>query len=202
MWLGILPTHLVLFDHLTVVCYFPHLWKVLNTSKLYIVFQSKICCIYDFGDSWLCCSNVCSFLSISVLVCFPSPLSLSLQFMRVPRSPLTPSFPSAQGPVTFRVQVPNLPERPEWKMSGQLITMTLPITDPVSPLKTYENFCDVASCLWQVSVIKAKISTEFGMPSGKQKLQIGVCARALLCLYKSVSPPRDSVVQVYYLCLF
>ena len=27
----------------------------------------------------------------------------------------------------------------------------------------------------QVSVIKAKISTEFGMPSGKQKLQIGVC---------------------------
>ena len=26
----------------------------------------------------------------------------------------------------------------------------------------------------QVSVIKAKISTEFGMPSGKQKLQIGV----------------------------
>ncbi|CAI8032168.1 Splicing factor 3A subunit 1, partial [Geodia barretti] len=58
------------------------------------------------------------------------------------------------GPVTFRVHVPNLPERSEWKMNGQLITMTLPITDPVS-------------------VIKAKISTEFGMPSGKQKLQIG-----------------------------
>jgi splicing factor 3A subunit 1 len=58
------------------------------------------------------------------------------------------------GPVTFRVQVPNLPDRPEWKMNGQLITMTLPITDPVS-------------------VIKAKVSTEFGMPSGKQKLQIG-----------------------------
>lgn len=58
-------------------------------------------------------------------------------------------------------------------------------------IKTFENFFyDVASCLWQVSVIKAKISTEFGMPSGKQKLQIGVCACAMVCLYKSVLLPQ------------
>ncbi|XP_070565002.1 splicing factor 3A subunit 1-like [Ptychodera flava] len=57
------------------------------------------------------------------------------------------------GPVTFKVQVPNLPDKPEWKLSGQSLSITLPITD-------------------QVSVIKAKLFEELSMPTGKQKLQL------------------------------
>lgn len=59
-----------------------------------------------------------------------------------------------QGPVTFRIQVPNMPDRNEWSLKGQVISITLPITDPVS-------------------VIKAKINDELNMPTGKQKLQLG-----------------------------
>lgn len=36
-----------------------------------------------------------------------------------------------QGPVTFKVAVPKVPEKTEWKMSGQLITLTMPLTDTV-----------------------------------------------------------------------
>ena len=60
-----------------------------------------------------------------------------------------------QGPVTFRVAVPSLGDKPEWKCNGQLLTFTLPLTD-------------------QVSVIKAKIFEELMMPAGKQKLQYEV----------------------------
>jgi len=37
-----------------------------------------------------------------------------------------------QGPVGFKVAVPNMPDRAEWRLHGQMITITLPITDPVS----------------------------------------------------------------------
>ena len=37
-----------------------------------------------------------------------------------------------KGPVTFQVQVPNIPEKTEWKCNGQKIFLTIPITDPVS----------------------------------------------------------------------
>ncbi len=37
-----------------------------------------------------------------------------------------------QGPVMFKVQVPNFPDRSEWKLHGQVLSFTLPITDPVS----------------------------------------------------------------------
>ena len=37
-----------------------------------------------------------------------------------------------QGSVTFKVQVPAMPDKPEWKLLGQQLTITLPITDPVS----------------------------------------------------------------------
>lgn len=57
------------------------------------------------------------------------------------------------GPVTFRVQVPNMMDKSEWKLSGQAFTITLPLTDTVS-------------------VIKAKMFDELGMPAGKQKLQL------------------------------
>lgn len=57
-----------------------------------------------------------------------------------------------KSPVSFRVQLPNISEKAEWKLNGQIVTLTLPLTD-------------------MVSVIKAKIHDETGMPPGKQKLQ-------------------------------
>lgn len=58
-----------------------------------------------------------------------------------------------KGPVTFQVQVPNMMDKSEWKLGGQSFTITLPLTDTVS-------------------VIKAKMFDELGMPAGKQKLQL------------------------------
>lgn len=57
-------------------------------------------------------------------------------------------------PVTFRVSVPELPDKPEWQCQGQTLSITLPLTD-------------------QCSVIKAKIYQMIHMPAGKQKLQLG-----------------------------
>ncbi|XP_077977951.1 splicing factor 3A subunit 1-like [Glandiceps talaboti] len=56
-------------------------------------------------------------------------------------------------PVSFKVQVPSMPDKPEWNLKGQTMTLTLPLTD-------------------QVSVIKAKLFEDLGMPTGKQKLQL------------------------------
>uniref|UniRef100_A0A672TGP4 Splicing factor 3A subunit 1 n=1 Tax=Sinocyclocheilus grahami TaxID=75366 RepID=A0A672TGP4_SINGR len=52
----------------------------------------------------------------------------------------------------FKVQVPNMQDKTEWKLSGQVLNFSLPLTD-------------------QVSVIKVKIHEATGMPAGKQKLQ-------------------------------
>jgi len=101
--------------------------------------------------------------------------------------------------VTFKVQVPVVPDKPEWKLNGQQLTITLPITDPVSFIWsiicghfgvyifsaylhavfscTQTNTLYTVSfffCSHQVSVIKARIADELGMPTGKQKLQVGV----------------------------
>lgn len=57
-----------------------------------------------------------------------------------------------KSPVSLKVAVPNMSEKPEWRLKGQLLTLTLPLSDTVS-------------------VIKAKIHEETGMPPGKQKLQ-------------------------------
>jgi len=56
------------------------------------------------------------------------------------------------GNVTFKVQVPHSTEKPEWKLMGQIINLTLPLTDTLS-------------------VVKTKIHEQTGMPPGKQKLQ-------------------------------
>merc|ERR1712025_1185423 len=56
-------------------------------------------------------------------------------------------------PVTFRVVVPNMPDKPEWKLHGQTIAVTLPLSDPISALK-------------------ARLHDETGMQAGKQKLQM------------------------------
>jgi len=57
-----------------------------------------------------------------------------------------------RGQVTITVQLPIVPEKPEWNLNGQAIPLTLPLTDPIS-------------------VIKIKLSDLLGgMPAGKQKL--------------------------------
>ena len=58
------------------------------------------------------------------------------------------------GPVSFRVHCPQMPEKPEWNLNGQILTITLPVQD-------------------QVSVVKAMIAGQIDMPIGKQKLQLG-----------------------------
>jgi len=55
-------------------------------------------------------------------------------------------------PVAFKVLVPAIPDKPEWKMNGQMMGLSLSLTDTVN-------------------TIKAKIFEELGMPQGKQKLQ-------------------------------
>ena len=40
-------------------------------------------------------------------------------------------------PVTFRVQVPDLPDKPEWQCQGQVLTITLPLKDQVSSSTSY-----------------------------------------------------------------
>ncbi|XP_063216659.1 splicing factor 3A subunit 1 [Bacillus rossius redtenbacheri] len=54
-------------------------------------------------------------------------------------------------PVPLKVAIPNMSEKPEWRLNGQLLGLTLPLTDTVA-------------------VIKARIHEETGMPPGKQKL--------------------------------
>uniref|UniRef100_A0A1B6EMQ9 Splicing factor 3A subunit 1 n=1 Tax=Cuerna arida TaxID=1464854 RepID=A0A1B6EMQ9_9HEMI len=56
-----------------------------------------------------------------------------------------------KSPVTFKVAVPLVPEKSEWKLKGQMLTITLPLRD-------------------SVSVIKAKIHEATQVPPGKQKL--------------------------------
>merc|ERR1712083_266828 len=56
-------------------------------------------------------------------------------------------------PVTFRVVMPDMPDKPEWKLHGQTIAVTLPLSDPISALK-------------------ARLFDETGMQAGKQKLQM------------------------------
>ncbi|KAF6206363.1 hypothetical protein GE061_017596 [Apolygus lucorum] len=57
-----------------------------------------------------------------------------------------------KGPAAFKVMVPLLTDKPEWKLNGQTLTFTMPLTDSVAALKS-------------------KIQEVVGMPPAKQKLQ-------------------------------
>nr|KAG5685972.1 hypothetical protein BaRGS_017411 [Batillaria attramentaria] len=57
-----------------------------------------------------------------------------------------------KGPVTLKVAVPNVADKPEWNLNGQTLDFTLPLTDTIS-------------------VLKAKLNEMLTMPAGKQKLQ-------------------------------
>ena len=56
------------------------------------------------------------------------------------------------GPVTIKISVPSIPDKPNWKCDGQIMSLTLALTETVE-------------------VVKAKIMEDIGMPQGKQKLQ-------------------------------
>ncbi|NWZ50303.1 SF3A1 factor, partial [Haliaeetus albicilla] len=61
-------------------------------------------------------------------------------------------------------QVPNMQDKTEWKLNGQVLVFTLPLSDQACSLLTWP-------LPLLVSVIKVKIHEATGMPAGKQKLQ-------------------------------
>lgn len=58
----------------------------------------------------------------------------------------------AKGPVKFNIQIPNMPDKPEWNLKGQLIPFSMPLADLVSSIKN-------------------KLAEYLNMPIAKQKLQ-------------------------------
>lgn len=57
-----------------------------------------------------------------------------------------------KGSVSFKVLVPKVGDKPEWRLNGQTLSFNLPLTD-------------------SISVMKAKLNESLGIPAGKQKLQ-------------------------------
>ncbi|KAG5870095.1 hypothetical protein JTB14_013726 [Gonioctena quinquepunctata] len=55
------------------------------------------------------------------------------------------------GPVSIKVTIPHMPEKSEWKLTGQVMSLTLPLSESVASLK-------------------AKVQEETSMPPAKQKL--------------------------------
>lgn len=66
-----------------------------------------------------------------------------------------------QNPVTVKVTIPLQPEKAEWKLAGQMLTFTLPLSESISNLK-------------------AKVQDEINMPPAKQKLFYDVSAHFYL----------------------
>lgn len=56
-----------------------------------------------------------------------------------------------KGPITIQVQVPNMMEKNEWRLNGQVVAVTLGLAD-------------------QISLLKSKLQDETGMPPAKQKI--------------------------------
>lgn len=68
---------------------------------------------------------------------------------------------SFQGPVTLQVQVPSAGDKPEWRLNGQTVALTLALTD-------------------SVAVLKQRLQDETGMPPAKQKISYDVSSAAVL----------------------
>uniref|UniRef100_A0A5S6R4U8 Splicing factor 3A subunit 1 n=1 Tax=Trichuris muris TaxID=70415 RepID=A0A5S6R4U8_TRIMR len=82
-----------------------------------------------------------------------------------------------RGPINVRVQLPSVPDKPEWNLNGSTLTVQLRLTD-------------------QVSVLKSKVQDATGMPASKQKLSYeGIFIKDALSLayYNMLS---GSLVQV------
>lgn len=63
---------------------------------------------------------------------------------------------AASGPVKFYVQCPQVPDKPEWNLNGQRITLELELNEPVL-------------------TIKHKLMQQLQVPISKQKLLFHVC---------------------------
>ena len=63
--------------------------------------------------------------------------------------------------MTFKVQAPSVPDRPEWKLAGQIISITLPITDPVSQLGVCNDvmYSDIILLFQQIKKKLAEIES-------------------------------------------
>lgn len=61
-------------------------------------------------------------------------------------------FVSLQGPVTVKVQVPNMQDKTEWKLNGQVLVFTLPLSDQVCSLLTWP--LSLALLLWSISMLR------------------------------------------------
>ena len=55
------------------------------------------------------------------------------------------------GPVRFSVQIPNMPDKPEWNLMGQLILFTMPLTETVK----------ITLCLFWGMTKRQKMSLKF-----------------------------------------
>lgn len=84
-----------------------------------------------------------------------------------------------QGPITFKIMCPAMPEKAEWKLTGQTIELTLPLTD-------------------SVAAVKAKIHELTNMPPGKQKINSdGLFLKDSNSLaYYNVSPTSNIHLQL------
>ena len=60
-----------------------------------------------------------------------------------------------KGPVTVQVQCPSMTDKSEWRLNGQVISITLQLTD-------------------QITALKSKLQQETGMPPAKQKISYEV----------------------------
>ncbi len=47
---------------------------------------------------------------------------------------------ASKGPVSFNVQIPNVPEKPEWNLNGQLIPFSMPLTEMVTVFDISNHF--------------------------------------------------------------
>ena len=54
-------------------------------------------------------------------------------------------------PVTFRILVPSASDKPEWKLNGQMLAVTLPLSDSISAMKRPACHPASKSCRWKTS---------------------------------------------------
>lgn len=65
-----------------------------------------------------------------------------------------------KGPVTIQVQIPSAGDKPEWRLNGQTVSISMALADSVTTLKS-------------------KLQDETGMPPAKQKISYDVN----ICIY-------------------
>ena len=75
-----------------------------------------------------------------------------------------------RGNVTFNVMVPVVEDKQEWKLNGQMLSVTLALTDTVAVLKNKVGSAEKKTNPFD-KPLQIQVTEELGMPQGKQKLQ-------------------------------